>query len=550
MSSRPFMPRFAGALLLAATLAPQTASQFVYSLATDGRVNVNAVEIANLKGGASVFGDGYLAYSAVSQSWVAQAIDGPDWWALRADGNVNKNAEPVYSLATDDSGFDFWASLLILDGAVWTLRTDGRVDINGEFAVSQPQGGDEFPFTRLITNGTNVWELRGDGHVFQDLLSGAVFAFNGPDSVGGHNDGEGTESTWARMAVDPVDGTLWGVRRDGRLQSYDLGAPADGELPEATEVTSMPFPSSEDDVDISDYYVDLEFLTDGTWVALRGNGKVYVESSVSPFFTEAVQLPGGSEDNPYTDVLAADDDWLALRQDGRVYLGTGTDPVAELSKKNQIVLSLGAETPCLTNAKTQPPTVANTSIAAVTGEPVVLCVIVTDPDTPDDELVLTIDPDTVPPGAVWDDEARTLTWDDPGPKGSYKFKLEASDGVNKPAKRTFKIKVKDPDTNPGKNIKPVAAKIKAAKPLDGTPFSMRIQASDRDGDELAITAQDLGAYPYTAGASFDEKTATFNWTASLADVGKTKLTFLVGDGTVTVKRKITIQVQATLLTFP
>jgi len=542
--------RLAITLTLLAGLAPTVGAQFVYSLSTDGRVAVNAAEIANLKGGATVFGDGPPSLVGQDEIWLAQVIDGADWWALRFDGNVNRNAENVYSLPVDDELSTNWIDLLILEGAVWALRTDGRVDINGAFAVSQPQGGSDSEFTRLDTDGTNVWILREDGRVFRDLLTDAVFKFNGPDSVGGFDDGEDAESVWALMDVDPVDGTLWGLRRDGTLQMFDPGAPTDGELPEATEITTLPFEADPEDVDFSDVYVAFDFLDDGTWVALRVNGKVYRESDVSPFFTEVVDLPGGSTDNPYVDVLPILDGWLTLRQDGQLFDGVDTEPVAIIGKKSHVELNLGSEAPDLTNAKTKKPVVANTTIKPVTGHPMVLDVIVTDVDTPDEDLVLTPDVESIPPGAVWDDETRTLTWDDPGPAGSYKFKLEVDDGVNKTVRKTYKLKVKDPDDNPDKNIKPFAAKIKKAQPLDGTPFSMRIETSDRDGDEVTVMVQDPAVYPYTAGAAFDEKTATFTWTPVLADVGKVKLTFLVSDGTVTTKRKITIQPKATLLTFP
>jgi hypothetical protein len=189
------------------------------------------------------------------------------------------------------------------------------------------------------------------------------------------------------------------------------------------------------------------------------------------------------------------------------------------------------------------------AVKAVTGEAFVLPVLVTDVDTCQAEITVTAVEGTVPPGAVYDADARTLTWDDPGPAGKYKFQVSADNGTSKPVKQTFKISVTDPDTVPEKNTKPLTPKIKKATALDNTPYSLPILVFDADGDALTVSV-DTSVYPYTAGAAFDTDTNTFSWTPTLSDVGKVKLRFTVTDGTVTKTLKVKLQVSATLLTFP
>ena len=50
--------------------------------------------------------------------------------------------------------------------------------------------------------------------------------------------------------------------------------------------------------------------------------------------------------------------------------------------------------------------------------------------------------------------------------------------------------------------------------------------------------------------TFDGVTNTFHWDPQISDVGKTKLKFFVDDGTVSKTVKVTLNVKASLLTFP
>lgn len=78
-------------LVLAGTLwAPAPSAQFyVYALNSQGKVNVNGVEITKLSGGIKL-NDVQSVFDLNSNSviWNSTAIDGEDWWVFRTDGKL------------------------------------------------------------------------------------------------------------------------------------------------------------------------------------------------------------------------------------------------------------------------------------------------------------------------------------------------------------------------------------------------------------------------------------------------------------------------------
>jgi len=533
--------------------APAVTGQFVYTLNSQGKLYVNAQLIEDGKGGVKLNDLDTDDLDDIDEIWNALSVAGSDWELLRFDGRLNENGEKTddYSDEDEDGFLTVWWDMTEHQGQRWALRGDGRINVDGTVLVNFEDG--DFFFRKIISDGTNAWSLRTDGRTFRDAQTPALFRFNGPDGVGDDDDGDAVDTLWIGLASDPDDGALYGLRRDGRIGRADPSKlSGDGGPPSVPNVATLPFPDDVDDVDLGKLYTDLAFLDDGRWIALRGSGQIYVEDGGG--WTELVDLPGDPEDlddKLFVALLPLDDGgWVTLRQDGFVYRDDNPVEVVDLPGNSFREIALSLEFPNLGNAKPVKPAVTGFNITGVVGQGFVMPVTIADPDTLPEDLVITVDEETIPVGAVWDGKTATLTWDDPGPKGSYKFKLEVSGGSDKPVKQTFTIKLKDPDDNPDKNLKPTSAKVKKATALDGIEYVLPILAFDRDGDELTVTPEDVAVFPYTAGAIFDPETDTFSWTPALADVGKVKLVFLVDDGTKVVKRKVTLKILSTLLTFP
>src|SRR5262249_1625075 len=132
------------------------------------------------------------------------------------------------------------------------------------------------------------------------------------------------------------------------------------------------------------------------------------------------------------------------------------------------------------------------------------------------DLVLTA-PDPLPPGATWDDIARTITWADPTPVGTYKFTYTVSDGVNKPVKFSSAIKVIPADTNTLKDKAPLPTHISKLTALVGFPLSFPVLAVDPDGDPITMSVN-TAKPPFTLGATFDTGTNTFSWTPTFDQI--------------------------------
>lgn len=549
------LPHFVVPLMLTlavSLMAPVGQSQlYVYALNSQGKVNVNGVEITDLSGGIKLQSIDELSdLSSSSVVWNSMAIDGADWWVFRTDGKLNNSGiqEDNFNFS---SIFDaLWIDFTILDGSQWALRSDGRLNVDGTSPVTFSDGS--YIFTRIVNDGTDAWSLRSDGLVFRNAETPALFRFDAPNTFG-ENDGDSIVTEWDSITVDPINGDLYGMRRDGRIAVADPGSfrlGAEGDPPTVSSTIALPFPGDSDNVDVGDAYQQLEFLANGSWLALRADGKVYAEADTA---NPLVDLPGDPDDvndnSVYVSLVTQAGEFFSMRQDGQVYVGTDTEAVLDLPGNSYRELAVGNELPNLTNVKTQSPVVTKYTVKAVTGEGFVMPVLISDVDTPSEDVTVTADMTTVPAGAVYDDVARTLTWDNPGPAGKYTFKMTADDGTNKVVNQSFKITVSDPSTNPDKNTKPLTSKIKKADPIDNAAYELPILVADKDMDTLTITVDDT-VYPYTAGATFDAMTNTFMWTPVLEDVGKVKLQFDVSDGTVTKKVKVSLKVVASLTTFP
>ncbi len=530
-----------GLIVAVAGTAPARAQGFVYTLSDEGRLWINALFVEDLPGNSNEVGQNGGDFDKV---WAEFAIDGTDRHIVRHDGRLYANGAKVKDL-NDGSGA--WRAVTVLDGSVYVLRSTGRL-VRDQVHEHSFNDGDH-SFVDMATDGVDIFALRSDGRVFRgwEQTNPPILRYRGsPDSTG---EGDSTKKTWRKLRFDPVTGDLYAMRNDGRIAAADPDLVPDGETQEATVVAILPFG---DEATSEKRYWDFEFFDDGVWLAVRGNGQVY---RADDLVTPLVDLPGDSDESSkiYRNLLtvgtSTEGSFFTLRRDGSLFRDTGEEALIDFPEKGYRQLGFSLEQPDLGAAYNRRPVLTRYVTTVVTGDMLVQPVIATDVETASADLVVTVDETTLPPGAVWDDVARTITWRAVGPKGKYKVKVTVEDGQTKIVKSKITIKVVEPDTNLTKNLKPVVAKINKAVGLQGLPIVLPIFASDRDGDELTLTVDET-KYPYTAGASFDTETNTFLWDSPVADdLGKVKLTFQVTDGTVTVKRKVTLDIKASLLSF-
>jgi hypothetical protein len=268
-------------------------------------------------------------------------------------------------------------------------------------------------------------------------------------------------------------------------------------------------------------------------IELNDNGEV---------FRELLALPASKGAG------TTDTSFLALREDGALFRETDVATIGDLPKAGYGDMALSLSPPDLTNIKNALPVVTKYTVLAVSGTPISFPILATDTDLAADQLVVTVDEATLPPGAAFDDVARTISWAAPV-KGTFKIKAQVEDGVGNPVKQTFQVKVKDPDANTEKNIVPKIGKIENVQGLVGIPLVLPILASDQDGDPLTITVDET-APPFTLGAVFDEGTNTFTWEdPALKDIGTYKVKFSGSDGTKTETSTVSIKIVSSLLTF-
>lgn len=536
-------------LLLAAPAALLPAqSLYIYAASGRGRTAANAYLLDNLADSQSIGND---------ETWYDLAIDDPDRWMLRGDGKVALNGTSIWDLADDDD----WRALTVTDdGTFYALRKGGRVSSGTaavEPAVVVNYEAGSFDYTDILTDGTTVYVLRANGAVFRVPETDPLVKFDGPpgEIEDNENDGEAKDVTWFRFHLDPVDGKVWALRRDGTLKSAVLPAvpPAPEELDPGTTEANLPYDGGDDVIDEDELYADFCLDESGAWFALRADGKLYDVDHQGPPEGPLADFPGEASDGSdeeYQGVLAVAGSTLVLRGDGKVYRDTITEALVDQKEDLWFGLALGTEFPDLENVKNQAPFASCMTVTAPEGADVVLPVVAVDRDLPAEDLTVTVDPELpLPAGASFDEPTRTISWPDAGPAGKYKVRILVDDGIAKPVKAVQTIVIKPLDDNGDKNLKPKKAKVSRARALVALPFALVVPAWDLDGDGLAVSLDESGK-PLPEGVGYDELSGEFSWDApTVADKGSRKFPFLIDDGTVTVKSPLQVKVETSLLAF-
>jgi hypothetical protein len=545
MRSRSVLPGLLVLLAGPAALLPAQ-SLYIYAASAVGRTSANGYPLDNLPDSTSSFDD---------ETWRDLFVDGPDRWLIRGDGRISKNGATVEDLAEDDG----WRGLVVDDqGEFFALRNGGRVSGPGGIIIDYT--ADDFTFLEIITDGQEVYVLRTNGSVFRvsDMVTNApIIRFDGPQGEidGADEDGEAADVDWVRLAINPADGRLWGLRRDGRLQSAAIPAgvqvdpvPGDVEL-------SLPYDHGDDFIDVDELYRDFTFDADGsgTWFALRADGKLYnTVTFVNPPLEDFPGEASEDDDQEYEAVLAGGGIPVVLRNDGKVYRDTEEEDetaIIDLKDADYFGLAVSMEFPNLDNVDNKAPTATCMTITAPEGADIELPVLAVDRDKPAADLVVAVDAGTLPAGASFDDVTRVITWPAAGPAGTYKVTITVDDGIAKPVKAVQTFKIQTVDGNAEKNVKPVLAKVKRATALAALPFSLPLPAFDRDGDPVGVSLDDSGK-PLPDGVTFDEPTSTLEWnTPAVADKGTWTFHYLVDDGTVVAKVSRKVKVDTSLLAF-
>ena len=117
----------------------------------------------------------------------------------------------------------------------------------------------------------------GLGTVFHVPDAEPFIQFNGPAGESPFNtgDGEATDTEWKYLALNPADGEMWGLRRDGTLEHAAIPAkPPAFAVPGTTEA-QLPYDDTDHLVDIDELYNGFAFNEDGSWYVLRADSKVY-----------------------------------------------------------------------------------------------------------------------------------------------------------------------------------------------------------------------------------------------------------------------------------
>lgn len=520
--------RGAGTVALALTTAilgvgfnPLPADVFVYSLNLKGKLSVNGTVLDALKTG---FDDDPQANP--EQRYGELLISGSDRYALRRDGEVYKNGKKIFSLPYNAVDNAEWLTLALLGSNVYSLREDGLLTLNSSLSALLPTelDGFKFPFSRVITTGTDLYSLRVDGAIFKNGSATPLFQLQAGAGVNGFVDGRSLETVWIRIAVSPADGDLYALRADGVVFKGNL-PPANATEAKGALVNKLPFPSTAPAAP-GKRYVDFGFTADGKWFALRANGEIYNELSV---LTPLVDLPGDatSSESSYQDMAFLGSDYWSIRGDGRIYKNASLEAEFDAIQALYARVAIGTDPPSLTSFKNSLPVVSTYNVVALEGASLSIPFLLTDTDKLAEDVTVT--PVAVPPGSSFDEETRTLVWENAGPVGKYRCLIRVFDGVKKPKVYKFPIKIIPMDLDPAKNKPPILAKIKKVQAIVDVELRLPILTTDPDGDELTITPV-TAVYPFTAGASFDSETSTFRWTPAISDVGKTKVRFRVSDG--------------------
>ena len=529
-------------LAFALVTVARAQSTFIYAFSDKGLVSANAYALDDLpQSGGSMNSSG----STNKSTWQDLFVHGPDRWLIRDDGQVSRNGANAFSLSTSQ----LWRRIVVDDADnFFALSKGGRV--SGAAGTLFDYTAGNFQFTDLATDGQAVYALKSNGAVFRVPEPDPVVKFDGPpgEISGKTEDGDAGDVIWVRLRIDPIDGKLWGLRHDGVLQSADVPVlpptdPAPG-VPEA----ALPYNGSDGSIDIDQLYADFSFDIDGSWFALRNDGRLY---SVNSQDTALVDLPGepsASGAQNYVALIARDGHTIALRADGKLYRDLEPTALTDLKGSSYLGLALGTEPPDLTKVKNQKPVGTSTSLVAPEGADIVLPVVATDRDKASADLLVDIVAETLPAGATWDGPSRTISWPSAGPAGKYKIKVTVDDGLAKPVTCVQTITIKPVDGDAAKNIKPSVAKVSNAVALVALPFQLQVLAFDLDDDPLTLSLVAGGSPP--PGTSFDALTASFTWDApAVGAAGTHSFKFLADDGTSQAKRTIKVKVQTSLLAF-
>lgn len=525
-------------LLLLAGPAARIAAQglFIYAANNGGNVSANGYPLDNLADSSSSNDD---------QEWHDLFIHGPDRWLIRGDGKVNLNGAAVQDLADDTD----WTGIVVDDnGDFFALREGGKVSGADGVIVNYTAG--DFDYVDIITDGQTVYVLRTNGAVFKVPVTDPLIRFDGPPGEvdGASDDGEAADTEWMYMAINPADGRMWALRRDGTLKSADIPADPPVDPDPGTLESALPYDGGDDVVDQDELYRGLVFDPAGAWYALRSDGRLFNEANQGPPLVDFPGEPSDDGDQLYVSLLAGDEDTLVLRDDGKVFRGVDTTAIIDLKDDEYFGLAVGTDFPNLENVKNQAPVATCMTITAPEGSDIELPVLATDRDKPTADLAVDVDPETLPAGATWDGVARVISWPAAGPAATYKIHVTVDDGIAKPVTAVQTIKIQTLDDNPEKNIKPVLAKVKRAVALVGLPFSLPIIAFDRDGDDPTVTLND--AYEVPEGVTFDDVSEVLSWDDPLvADKGTYTIHYLVTDGIVVKKAGRKVKVDTSLLAF-
>jgi len=519
--------------LFGGAAAASAQDTFVYAFNSQGEVSANGYPLDDLPSSNS---------STKDEFWRDLFVQGPNRWLIRGDGKIVENGGDVINLP-GDSG---WRGIVLDDmGVQFAMSRSGKVtkveNATSQELVNYP--GENFDFTDIVTDGQAVYVLKSNGSVYRVPEDGPLLKFN--DSG---EDGNAPTKVWITLQIHPIDGTLWALRQDGKIRSAVIPVSPGDPLDEGTQQADLPYNSGADFIGDELYY-DFTFATDGTWFALRADGKLY---SSADQVTPIINFPGAPNDGEsqtYRSVLTRAGDTIVLRDDGGIYQSTSTDEILDLKKSSYQKLVLGNVFPNLDNVDNEPPVGTSSTITAPEGTDITLQVVAVDRDLPSDDLVVEPVADVpLPAGATWDMLTRSIVWPNAGPVGTYKIKVTVSDGIDKPVNTTQTIKIKALDVNETKNAKPVLVKISKATALVAVPYDLPIQAFDVDGTVPVISLDT--SKPPPAGATFDAMAGLLLWDApTLMELGTVSFKFIATDGTAEVKKTIKVKVVTSLLGF-
>lgn len=519
----------------------------VYAQNPAGKLSVNGTVLDRLPGDFQAT-DWGVYYP--DEGWSALALDGQRRYSLRRDGIVRSDGSKLHELPFEKELGSYWFAMAVSGGTTWCLRQDGLVCVGGDVLAKLPT--DVFAFSQIVARGGHVWTLRTDGAIFQDDDDHPVYRLvGGPGAASLLPDGMAYDSEWIAMALHPSEDYAYAMRVDGVIRRADLADPGSF-ASEGEGVAALPFYLDTDaDGDhrydqfplLDDAYVDLEFKDNGVWVALAGDGRVYISKSST---TALVDFPGEALDldDAYTDLATADGAFWAVRTDGYVYRGDEDVPRLTLPAGGYGRIAVSSAPPNLGDADEHPPKCVVYTTRTLAGRPLDVPVMATDVETPSADLVVTptsLPSDSSGSSATWDAANRVLRWHAPQVPGKYRFEFKVEDG-HAVSRFVFKLNVLAPDADPLVENEPTRPAIDGARPIIGRPFSFTVIADDVDGDAVAVSA-DAKEYPFDAGATFDPVTRRFEWTPAATDQGNRTAKFRISDGTKerTLKVKLSVR---------